>query len=218
MEKRDIDECLEILWHLTENNELDLDNFRRHMKSECNDDIIEILELEGYIYVEKNRIQLTNEGEEKAREIVRRHRLAERLLTDVLGMKSGEVETGACEFEHILAPGIVESICTFLGHPRQCPHGSRIPEGRCCKEKKQVISSAVMPLDRGKVGETYKVAYINTSSNSRMHKLVHFGVNPGAHITLHQSYPSFVIKSEDSQLALEEEIAREIYVWKNGGS
>jgi Mn-dependent DtxR family transcriptional regulator len=43
-----------------------------------------------------------------------------------------EVAEEACKFEHILSPEATERICTFLGHPRTCPHGSPIPAGECC--------------------------------------------------------------------------------------
>lgn len=216
MKKRDIDEYLETLWRSAENKESDIDNFRKYIKGEFNNDIIETLELKGYIKINKNKIHFTEQGEEKAKGIVRRHRLAERLLVDVLGMKSNEVETGACEFEHILAPEITDSICTLLGHPRQCPHGSLIPEGKCCTQKKETVSGVVISLDKGKVGNTYKVVYINTCSHSRIHKFVHFGINTGASVRLHQTYPSFVISCENGQLALEEDVAKDIYVWPNG--
>jgi DtxR family Mn-dependent transcriptional regulator len=217
MKRRDIDEHLETLWHLVENKEADLDSFRRHTNGEWNNEIIENLELKGYIKLnKKDKIRLTSEGEEEAKEVVRRHRLAERLLVDILGMEIDEAETGACEFEHVLASELTESICILLGHPGQCPHGLPIPKGDCCEEKKQTMSSAIGPLANGKVGEVYKVAYINTSSNSRMHKLMHFGVGPGSQIKLHQRYPSFVICSDNGQLAMEKDIAEEIYIWKNG--
>lgn len=215
MKMRDIDEYLETLWHLAENQESDIDNLRRHTKGELDDSIIEKLQLKGYIKINKTEINLTEEGKEKAKEIVRRHRLAERLLVDVLGMKPSEVETGACEFEHILAPEVTESICILLGHPRQCPHGLPIPEGKCCQQKREILSSAVISLDKVKVGKEYKVAYINTSLHSRIHKLMHFGINPGAQIYLHQCYPTFVVRCENGQLALEKDIVKEIYVWKN---
>jgi Mn-dependent DtxR family transcriptional regulator len=43
-----------------------------------------------------------------------------------------EIEEQACKFEHILSPGATDKICSFLGHPRTCPHGAPIPPGACC--------------------------------------------------------------------------------------
>jgi len=78
-------------------------------------------------------IELTDRGRKRAADIVRRHRLAERLFTDSLAMDSEtEIEQQACKFEHILSPEATNKICTFLGHPRTCPHGAPIPLGACC--------------------------------------------------------------------------------------
>jgi hypothetical protein len=78
-------------------------------------------------------VELTPRGRERAGSIIRRHRLAERLFTDSLAMDSeSEIEQQACKFEHILSPEATDKICTFLGHPRTCPHGALIPPGPCC--------------------------------------------------------------------------------------
>jgi energy-coupling factor transporter ATP-binding protein EcfA2 len=78
-------------------------------------------------------VEFTDRGRQRAADVIRRHRLAERLFTDSLAMDSEtEIEQQACKFEHILSPGATDKICTFLGHPRTCPHGSRIPPGQCC--------------------------------------------------------------------------------------
>jgi len=78
-------------------------------------------------------VELTFRGRERAGAIIRRHRLAERLFTDSLAMDSeSEIEEQACKFEHILSPEATDKICTFLGHPRTCPHGAPIPPGACC--------------------------------------------------------------------------------------
>ena len=79
-------------------------------------------------------VELTSRGRERAGSIIRRHRLAERLFTDSLAMDSEtEIEQQACKFEHILSPEATDKICTFLGHPRTCPHGAPIPPGACCR-------------------------------------------------------------------------------------
>ena len=72
----------------------------------------------------------------------RAHRLAERLFTDVLSLRDEEaVESNACQFEHILSPELTDRICTFLGHPETCPHGSPIPRGKCCLAKATMADS-----------------------------------------------------------------------------
>ena len=78
-------------------------------------------------------VELTVRGRQRAADIIRRHRLAERLFTDSLSLDSeSEIEQQACKFEHILSQEATEKICAFLGHPRTCPHGAPIPPGPCC--------------------------------------------------------------------------------------
>jgi Mn-dependent DtxR family transcriptional regulator len=78
-------------------------------------------------------VELTARGRQRAADIIRRHRLAERLFTDSLALDSEtEIEQQACKFEHILSPEATDKICTFLGHPKTCPHGAPIPPGQCC--------------------------------------------------------------------------------------
>ena len=214
---RDIEEYLEKLWGLSEKNKMDLESLRKYIEeehAEYDENVIETLELEGYVKLEVSKILFTDLGESKARKIIRSHRLAERFMVDALGLKSHEVEAGACEFEHFLNSEIVDSICTFLGHPKKCPHDRYIPEGNCCKEKKEIIHCGVISLDKARTGEKYKIAYINTS-HSRLHKLSHYGIKPGSQICLNQGSPSFVISTENERVAIETDIAKEICLWKN---
>ena len=90
-------------------------------------------------------VTLTPRGRNRAGSIIRRHRLAERLFTDSLAMDSeSEIEQQACKFQHILSPGATDKICSFLGHPRTCPHGAPIPPGPCCEGKKFVDDGAAL--------------------------------------------------------------------------
>jgi putative ABC transport system ATP-binding protein len=77
-------------------------------------------------------VQLTPSGSSRARDVVRRHRLAERLFKDTFSIDDSEAHTQACKFEHIISPELDQRICTFLGHPKTCPHGNPIPPGPCC--------------------------------------------------------------------------------------
>ena len=78
-------------------------------------------------------VTLTPRGRNRAGSIIRRHRLAERLFTNCLAFETeSEIEQQACKFEHILSPEATDKICTFLNHPRTCPHGAPIPPGPCC--------------------------------------------------------------------------------------
>jgi putative ABC transport system ATP-binding protein len=87
------------------------------------------------VALQNGEVQLTPVGSQRARDVVRRHRLAERLFKDTFSIDDSEAHTQACKFEHIISPELDERICTFLGHPKTCPHGNPIPPGDCCNGK-----------------------------------------------------------------------------------
>src|SRR6266496_2975906 len=90
-------------------------------------------------------VELTPRGRQRAADIIRRHRLAERLFTDSLALDSEtEIEQQACKFEHILSPEATDKICTFLGHPRTCPHGAPIPPGACCGKQTEFTNQRIL--------------------------------------------------------------------------
>ena len=86
----------------------------------------------GLVQMRDSEIALTDRGRGRARDIVRRHRLAERLFTDTFAIGGSEADSQACKFEHIISPELDQKICVFLGHPKTCPHGNPIPPGPCC--------------------------------------------------------------------------------------
>jgi len=86
--------------------------------------------------LEEHQVELTDRGKSRARDVVRRHRLAERLFKDTFRIDDHEAHSQACKFEHIISPELDERICSFLGHPTTCPHGNPIPPGECCNHKK----------------------------------------------------------------------------------
>jgi putative ABC transport system ATP-binding protein len=87
------------------------------------------------VELQNGEAQLTPVGSQRARGVVRRHRLAERLFKDTFSADDTEAHTQACKFEHIISPELDQRICTFLGHPKTCPHGNPIPPGDCCNGK-----------------------------------------------------------------------------------
>jgi len=90
-------------------------------------------------------VELTPRGRQRAADIIRRHRLAERLFTDSLALDSEtEIEQQTCKFEHILSTEATDKICTFLGHPRTCPHGAPIPPGTCCGNRTELTNQRVL--------------------------------------------------------------------------
>ncbi len=157
-------------------------------------------------------LTLTSAGRPQVVQAVRRHRLAERLLADVLTTEETLVDEQACRLEHALFDGLDDKICTLLGHPRFCPHGKPIPEGDCCRQKRESVDRVIAPLCELQPGQEGHIAYIQMHNPQRLQKLMAMGVLPGVPITLLRRFPSFVFEANYSQFAVDEDISADIYV------
>ena len=157
-------------------------------------------------------LTLTSTGQPEAAQAVRRRRLAERLLADVLTTEESLLNEQACRLEPALFDGLDDKICTLLGHPRFCPHGKPIPEGECCRQKRESVDRLIASLGELQAGQSGHIAYIQMHNPQRLQKLMAMGVLPGVPITLLRRFPSFVFEANYSQFAVDEEIAADIYV------
>lgn len=156
--------------------------------------------------------KLTDSGRPEAAQAIRRHRLGERLLADVLKAEDVSLDEQACRLEHVLFDGLDESICTLLGHPQYCPHGKPIPPGACCRQMRESVGRLIAPLSELAEGQGGEVAYIQMSNSGRLQKLIAMGVLPGGKISLQRRSPSFVFEYDYTQFAVDEEIAADVYV------
>jgi len=90
-------------------------------------EMIKRLTEEGLIKVTEGHITLTDSGEELAQRVVRRHRLAERFMTDILGLSWALAHREAGRWEHVMSDAVEEAMRQKLGNPTTCPHGNPIP-------------------------------------------------------------------------------------------
>ncbi|MFC1807556.1 metal-dependent transcriptional regulator [Candidatus Omnitrophota bacterium] len=161
---------------------------------------------------ETNHISLTKKGWDEARSCVRRHRLAESLLSDVLYIRKNRIRDLGCKFEHLLQKNVEENICTLLGHPKTCPHGKPIPEGGCCHDLKRSPKKLVFPLSECEAKDKVRIAYIKTHSEAVMNKLTSMGIIPGLTIRLLSRRPTFLFQMGESQFAIDKILASKIQV------
>jgi DtxR family Mn-dependent transcriptional regulator len=173
-------------------------------------------ELTGHALIElrQGMVYFRPEGREEGKITIRRHRLAERLMMDVLNIRGDEGEYKACQFEHLLNEGADVKVCTMLNHPSTCPHGKPIPPGECCLAARAQGDLGIVPLTEFKSGQEGEIAYIQTEDNKKMQKLMAMGVLPGNKITLVQSFPSYIFRVGYSEFAIDTNLAREIFVRK----
>lgn len=212
MEKERIDEALELLWVLDEEGYNDLKRFKFSSDDHDIELLLEKLINKGFVNVENDKILLTPHGVELARGLIRRHRLAERLFSDVFDLSKDIIHEDACKMEHVLSEELTDSVCTFLGHPPTCPHGKPIPQGDCCKKYTVDIQPVVVRLPDFEVGRSGKIVFIRTAESARISRLSSFGIIPGTIIKLIQKRPSVVLQIDETTIALDPELSNEIFV------
>lgn len=212
MEKERIDEALELVWILDEEGYRDLKRFRL-----CSDDpdvesLIVALGEQELAVIKENTIYFSSKGQDLAKGLIRRHRLAERLFTDVFDLSKDLIHEDACKMEHILSEELTDSVCTFLGHPSTCPHGKPIPKGECCRKYRLDVQPVVLRLNDLGVGQKGKIVFLTPSEAARIGRLSSIGIIPGTIIKLLQKRPSIVLKVDETTIAIDPELAKEIFV------
>lgn len=220
MDKREIEEILELIWTLREENISMRETILKTTSEKNPERILNSMLKQNLVTASDQDILLTSEGEKYARMIVRRHRIAERLFKDVFRMEEESFEIEACTWEHILSEDVTESVCSFLGHPRVCPHNKPIPPGECCHKykKEKQMAPLVQPLSSLDVGKQVKIVYILPSLKKRLERLTNLGIIPGANLLIKQTFPALVINCNETTIALDKEVGAEIYVHIINGS
>ena len=166
----------------------------------------------GLLELSGEGVSLTQAGERQAASVIRRERLAERLLEDVLNVGDAVATEAACKFEHILRTGLDDEICTLLGHPRVCPHGSPIPRGPCCQQGAVAAAKVVSSLADLRPGQRGVIAYLHSQRRDLVQRLLALGAVPGTPLQLLQQTPSYVVQLGNTQIALDRETAADVYV------
>lgn len=131
---------------------------------------------------------------------------------EVLEVGEVEADASACRFEHILSREVTERVCTFLGHPPTCPHGKAIPPGECCRVFGRHIEPLVKPMTDLEVGRRARIVFITPGTQTRLERLGALGLAPGEVLRLRQRYPSYVVEIDETTVALDRNVGREIFV------
>jgi DtxR family Mn-dependent transcriptional regulator len=134
------------------------------------------LERDGYITRATDKtISFTGTGAEHAEGIVRRHRLIERFLTDVLGVPWDEVHEEAERLEHAMSPVLEERMLAAIGDAKTCPHGHPIQAGRRIEG---------VPLSDVELGASVQVLRFENEAEDLLHYLARAGIEPGQQGTM----------------------------------
>ena len=174
------------------------------------------LERRGLVIHEPYRgVKLTEKGQKIALNVLRRHRLAERLLTDILHLDWSEVHEAACKLEHAIPTDIIKPLEKALGHPKTCPHGNPIPTacGGIIEEKSEPLVN-LSPKVSGII-----VRIIEEKADVLQH-LAALGLTPGVYVEVEKK-TSFrgpiTIRVGEASYAVDYEVASIINVKGTNG-
>jgi len=150
---------------------------------------IEHLETHGLVKHEPYKgVKLTAKGERLALDVLRRHRLAERLLTDVLNVEWSDVHESACKLEHALTKNVTALLEKRLGNPKFCPHGNPIPT-----EHGEIEEEKCHPLMEIGLNMACTVAKITNGKRGKLLTLDSKGIKPNVPIRVIEKKPSKIV-------------------------
>jgi DtxR family transcriptional regulator, Mn-dependent transcriptional regulator len=166
-------------------------------------------------YAEKG-VVLTKEGELAAKKVIRKHRLSERLLTDILGFKWDEVHEEACRLEHDISPEMEDKIEEKLGNPKTCPHGYPIPD-----KEGLIVQANTIKLSELKANEKGVVKSVFEENSEMLQYLGSLGIYPEVEVEVKSVAPfggPILIRIAGSEKSVGKELAEKILVQKSGAS
>jgi DtxR family Mn-dependent transcriptional regulator len=172
---------------------------------------------DGYaVQREDKSVALTPAGRQLTEQVLRRHRLAERLLFDVLGMDWISAHEQAHMLEHWISEQVEERISTLLGHPRTCPHGNPIP-GNAASGTAFLKEQNAFRLSEAAQGQTVRVVLISEvveDESEVLRRLSDKGIHPQARLTVLETDPTsaVVFEVEGQVRSVPWELAGKIWV------
>ena len=182
------------------------------------------MERDGLLTVEGDRhLELTGEGRRQATSVMRKHRLAECLLIDVIGMEWEEVHIEACRWEHVISESVERRLYELLGHPDRCPHGNVIPGldelvTEADAAAPAAHDSTMIDVTRG-TKETVKATVTRITEQVQsdldlMLKLKRAGIQPGREVLLGAVQGGVRVSGADAAAAedLPAEVASHVFV------
>jgi len=168
-------------------------------------EMMQRLAAEGLIEYEPNKgATLTAEGSRAAITTIRRHRLWERFLTDILGLKWDKVHEEACRLEHATSPETEDRLASLMSETDTCPHGHPIPD-----KDGNIPDQGVGPLSEFEPGQKVRIAAIGRETPDLLRKVEKWGLKPGVVVSIESkdSKGSMGLKLDDREVVLKKDSA-----------
>ncbi|PSS46089.1 metal-dependent transcriptional regulator [Arthrobacter woluwensis] len=181
------------------------------------------MERDGLVVVTGDRhLELTDHGRRRAVEVMRKHRLAERLLSDVIGLDWAFVHDEACRWEHVMSERVERRIYELLGHPTDSPYGNPIPgleqlgglEGEPFAAGLMTLVQAMNEYSPGSVVTVRRLAEPAQVEPELLQQLDEGGIRPGATVSLERAgdYIAVRVAGIEGALELPPEVAAHVFV------
>lgn len=166
---------------------------------------------QGYANLREDRsIQLTDQGRELATSVVRRHRLAERLLLDVIGLEWEKVHREADRWEHVISPEVEEKLVELLGDPTTCPHGNPIPGAGQAPVETPTVALAEAPLGPARVARISEKLEL---SDEHLAFVARIRLIPGAAVTVvERGLTGVVVRTPAGEHTVPIDVAQQLFV------
>ena len=174
------------------------------------------MERDGLLNVEGDRhLALTEAGRDKAVAVMRKHRLAELLLVNVIGMPYEEAHEEACRWEHVMSESVEQKVYELLGRPSRSPYGNPIPGldefGPVRSEPDGPERNLAFPGLAGKVVVSRICESVQTDAEV-LRQLHSAGVDPGANVVVAQERDAVIVERDGDIVRLPREVASRVFV------
>ena len=173
-------------------------------------EVVARLKAEGYVEVHNRSIALTDSGRALAEGVVRKHRLAERLLTDVIGLEWHNAHAEACRWEHVISDDVAARLVVLLDNPTTCPHGNPIP-GSGPPRDDLIALARTARGDRVRMERVTEQVEIDAE---QLAFLSRHGLVPGRDAVVHDKAPdgTLTVVTSEGTIALGPRLAEQLYV------
>ncbi len=172
-------------------------------------EMMQKLAKQGYVNHEKyHGATLTPKGLKIARQVTRKHRLLERFLNDLCGIRGKARHMQACKMEHVLTDEAERQLCRMLNRPSECPHGKSIPKcdrGIACEK---CTNETVRLVDLGE-GDTGTVSHLASNDKDELCRILAMGFVPGSEVKVEKKVPMggpIIVSLKGTKIALAREI------------
>src|SRR6266480_2985852 len=185
-----VEEYLETIYNMSAEDEVVIgarlaEKF--HVSAPTVTEMLKRLVRDGYIEMDiKRQVTLTEEGNRAAEAVLRRHRLTERFLVDMLGMQWHQVHEEACRLEHFISGAVEDRVIASLNYPRTCPHGNPIP-GSVENARTYLKDQGAVRLSTLAIGDTAIMLLISEVVEDEEALILYLhdkGLTPGTQLTV----------------------------------